>query len=496
MSQYRQYLYWALGLGAIGAIVYYFSDILIWILLAWVVSLLGSPVMNVLARIKIGKKKLSAPIRASFTLLFFMLLFALFISLFVPVIIQQGNNLAKVNYAQVIAGLEEPINHLYKRLDEAGLVEHIPTAADSAQTKKDSLSNSIDSNEIKLNIPLNETNILVKTIQIDSLIKKSGDTSTRTNIQLTISVENPEKENPQALPIADSSAIVMPFDSPMERIQKQIFSYFNPSTFLRSTFSTFISIVGNLFVLITSVLFIAFFFLQEEGMFAKVVKAPFPEKQGDKIDRALYMIKKMLVRYFEGILAQISILTLFLWLLLTVVGVPNALLIAFFGAVVNVIPYIGPFIGMAFGLIVTICSSLDFDFYVQTVPLLVKVIVIFFSMQALDNLLLQPFIFSKSVKAHPVEIFVVIVVGSKMAGMVGMVVAIPFYTALRVIASIFLSEFKIVQQLTAQLNINVHWVKGSRNVLTTPIQRYGNIDRIERSSKWDAQQSGRPKTKA
>jgi predicted PurR-regulated permease PerM len=208
------------------------------------------------------------------------------------------------------------------------------------------------------------------------------------------------------------------------------------------------------------------------------------------------MIKKMLVRYFEGILAQISILTLFLWLLLTVVGVPNALLIAFFGAVVNVIPYIGPFIGMAFGLIVTICSSLDFDFYVQTVPLLVKVIVIFFSMQALDNLLLQPFIFSKSVKAHPVEIFVVIVVGSKMAGMVGMVVAIPFYTALRVIASIFLSEFKIVQQLTAQLNINVHWVKGSRNVLTTPIQRYGNIDRIERSSKWDAQQSGRPKTKA
>jgi predicted PurR-regulated permease PerM len=118
MSQYRQYLYWALGLGAIGAIVYYFSDILIWILLAWVVSLLGSPVMNVLARIKIGKKKLSAPIRASFTLLFFTLLFALFISLFVPVIIQQGNNLAKVNYAQVIAGLEEPINHLYKRLDE------------------------------------------------------------------------------------------------------------------------------------------------------------------------------------------------------------------------------------------------------------------------------------------------------------------------------------------------------------------------------------------
>jgi len=491
MSQYKQYLYWALGLGSVSAIVYYFSDILIWILLAWVVSLLGSPVMNFLAKIKIGKKRLSAAIRASVTLLFFMLIFALFLALFVPIIIQQGNNLAKVNYAKVIEGLEEPINHLYKKLDDAGLVEHIPTAEDSIRQHKDSLKNINDS--INIQVPIEETDISVKTIQIDSIILKNGDTRTKTNIQLSIRIENPDKNKKIEPPVIDSSAIVMPFDSPMERLQKQIFTYFNPSSFLKSTFSTFVSIVGNLFVLITSVLFIAFFFLQEEGMFAKVVKAPFPDKQGEKIDRALFMIRKMLIRYFEGILGQISILTLFLWLLLSLSGVPNALLISFFGAIVNVIPYIGPFIGMAFGLIVTICSSLDLDFYAQTVPLLVSVIIIFFSMQALDNLILQPLIFSKSVKAHPIEIFVVIVIGSKLAGMVGMVAAIPFYTALRVIASIFLSEFKLVQQLTAQLNINMQWVKGSRKINTTPKERYQHIDYFKKTSGWEAFQSNRPK---
>ena len=137
MSQYRQYIYWALGFGAIGTIVYYFSDILVWMLLAWVISLLGSPVMNFLSKIKLGKKRLSAALRASITLLFFILIFALFLALFVPVIIQQGNNLAKVNYTQVMEGLEEPINHLYKKLDDAGLVEHIPTADDRLKNKKD-----------------------------------------------------------------------------------------------------------------------------------------------------------------------------------------------------------------------------------------------------------------------------------------------------------------------------------------------------------------------
>ena len=360
--------------------------------------------------------------------------------------------------------------------------------ADTFQTKKDSSGN------IQVTVPLSPTSVSVQSINIDSLIRRGGDTTARTNIQLLIKVENTTSvdmhENSH---IHDSTAIVNPHDSPLERVQKQIFSYFNPSTVLRNTLSTLWGLVGNLFVMLTSVLFIAFFFLQEEGMFAKLVRAPFPEKQGDRIDRALYLIKNMLIRYFEGILAQMSILMLYLWLLLTLVGAENALLVSLFGAIVNVIPYIGPFIGMAFAIIVSICSSLDLDFYVETMPLIIRVALVFFSMQAIDNLFLQPMIFSKSVKAHPIEIFVVIVIGSKLGGMLGMVVAIPFYTALRVIASIFLSELKIVQSLTAQLGIKLHWMKGRRNVVTPPKERFGMKDSWEKGGGWRTENGKRIK---
>ena len=73
-------------------------------------------------------------------------------------------------------------------------------------------------------------------------------------------------------------------------------------------------------------------------------------------------------------------------------------------------------------------------------------------MQLLDNFILQPQIFSASVKAHPLEIFICVLVGAKIGGILGMVLAIPVYTVLRVIAKVFLSEFKIVQKITGGMD--------------------------------------------
>ena len=81
-------------------------------------------------------------------------------------------------------------------------------------------------------------------------------------------------------------------------------------------------------------------------------------------------------------------------------------------------------------------------------PMLSKVVIVFGAMQLLDNFILQPWIFSNSVLAHPLEIFIVILMGAQINGIIGMVLAIPVYTVLRVIARAFLSEFKLVQKIT------------------------------------------------
>lgn len=78
-------------------------------------------------------------------------------------------------------------------------------------------------------------------------------------------------------------------------------------------------------------------------------------------------------------------------------------------------------------------------------------VVVFAVMQILDNFILQPNIFSKSVKAHPLEIFLIGLIGAKLGDVLGMILAIPVYTVLRVLAKVFFSEFKIVQRLTGSL---------------------------------------------
>jgi len=449
MNQLRQAAYFFLGVLVFGLIVYFLNDLLVWLVLAWVVSLLGFPIMHVLGKIGWGNWRLSSPLKAGITLLIFVASLVLFVSLFVPTIVKQSQKLSSVKYAEIIHHLDEPIDSLYNQLAEWGMVDPYKKVKQDIDTLP----------KFKVDSP--------KYI----LLQDSG----KQSIHLYLM---PEKS------VAAIDTVKKISLSPHERFHQYVLNNVNPSAMLSGTATALSSWLGSFFVLLSSVMFIAFFFLQDEGMFVKILKAPFSEKYDVKIERSVILIRDMLVRYFEGILAQMGILTIFLWILLYFLGVENALIIAFFGAIVNVIPYLGPFIGMGFAAIVTLFSSVDLDFYAATVPKLLKVASVFIGMQLFDNLLVQPYIFSKSVKAHPIEIFLVIVIGSKLGGILGMVVAIPFYTAIRVIASIFLSEFKVVQYFAEQLEIRKYNLLDAQYKNTDPSKRYLSNDMLSDKSGW------------
>ncbi len=159
----------------------------------------------------------------------------------------------------------------------------------------------------------------------------------------------------------------------------------------------------------------------------------------------------MLSRYFGGLAAQLTVFSLVLSFLLWILGVKNALLIGAFGGLFNIVPYVGPIIGMVFGVFITASSNLDMDLG-QLLPMLLKVAASFMATQFLDNNFTGPMIFSKSVQAHPLEIFIVTLVAAKLGGVIGMVIGIPVYTVLRVIARTFFSEFKVVKHLTGRMD--------------------------------------------
>lgn len=193
-----------------------------------------------------------------------------------------------------------------------------------------------------------------------------------------------------------------------------------------------ISFTGSFFVSLLAITFITFFLLLENGILRRHIIALIPNKYFEVFISALYKMERLLSNYLLGLLFQMFSIFSLAAIGLSIFGVNYAITIAVFAAVANIIPYLGPTLGGIFGILVAVSTSGDISFSNDTIILILKVISVFAVVQATDNIILQPLIFSKSVKAHPLEIFVIIFVGATIAGIPGMIGAIPVYTVLRV----------------------------------------------------------------
>ncbi len=347
--------------------IWYFRNIVAYILIAGVFSLIGRPIVNFLGKISVGKFHLNKTIRAAITLLLFWAVFFGFFRTFVPMIVSQAQDLAEIDFSTVRSDLQEPINRL------------------------------------------------------ENLFFRF----------------NPE----------DSADLTLE-----QFIENKIKSSVNYSVISDAIGGT-VGVLGSLFVAIFSISFITFFFLKNETLFEEGLELFVPVRHEEKFAHFFRSSKALLTRYFAGILLQISGITLLVTLGLTIVGLNFQLsaVIGLCAGVMNVIPYIGPMIGASIGLILGLANNLDLDFYHKLLPLLGYMSLVFIIVQIIDNVLFQPVIYGKSVKAHPLEIFLVILIAGSLAGIVGMILAIPSYTVLRVFAREFFYQFKVVQRITEKI---------------------------------------------
>ena len=152
-------------------------------------------------------------------------------------------------------------------------------------------------------------------------------------------------------------------------------------------------------------------------------------------------------------LLQVSLITILVTSGFLLIRLPfeHALVIGLFAGFINVIPYLGPLMGGCFGFVVVSVVQIQIPNSYTLLSLWGGTIIIFLVVQLLDNLVFQPFIFSSSVRAHPLEIFLVILMAGYMSGIVGMFLAIPVYTILRVVAREFFFNYRLVKKLTERL---------------------------------------------
>lgn len=225
-----------------------------------------------------------------------------------------------------------------------------------------------------------------------------------------------------------------------------------------SAFSSFIgsaaSFLTSFGVGLFSVVFISFFFIKDDGLFTKIVCALVPDKHEKTTEKAISDIGYLLSRYFIGVLLEIAGVAIVNFIGLALVarlGFNASIGIAFLTGIFNVIPYVGPLlggvIGTILGLVLKYSSAtpigLDVNFWIFTGIL----IAIFCFAQLIDNFLYQPVIYSTSIKAKPLEIFIVLLIVGHIGGPLAMIIAIPCYTVVRVIAFRFFGNIKAIKRL-------------------------------------------------
>lgn len=249
-----------------------------------------------------------------------------------------------------------------------------------------------------------------------------------------------------------SHNIIRPENEIVKTAETKLYQLINWDNFT-NIFGKIISATSSIFIGIFSVIFITFFLLREPKIVHNIFMAISPEKYELRMNTILHDSRVMLTRYIFGVIAELLCMMILILIGLSIFGIENALIIAVIGGFMNIIPYLGPLMGCAIGTIIGIISNLGLGVYDMILPNSLEIIGVFIISNFIDNFVLQPTIYSKSVIAHPIEIFLVILMAGKIGGIIGMIIAIPSYTIIRIIAKQLLSQFKFIDLLTKNMKI-------------------------------------------
>jgi predicted PurR-regulated permease PerM len=344
--------------------IWQFYNIIIYIIVAAVLSLLGTPIVRFFD--KIGYKKLRFPrfLSALISLLLVLSLIFGIIAVFIPIGLHQANIFAEIDIFSILENFREPINNFE-----------------------------------------------------DFLIEKQ----------------------------------IINGQEPLEMIiSNQFLNMINIADF-ENILMSLLNITGQLSIAIVAICLSTFFFLKDDRLlYSFIIKLTPPDLQ-ERMGRVLKSAKKLVVRYFWGLIIDALIVAVIISTGMYLLGIKNAIMIGIVAGVLNVIPYIGPILSAVIGSFIGITNELYYDPTSVDIILIIKMLILYMIVNFSDGFILQPLIFGKIVKAHPLEIFFVVMIAAQIAGIFGMIVAIPVYSLLRITAHQFLSGWGVIGRLTSDI---------------------------------------------
>ena len=327
-------------------LAWYFSNLVLYIFLAFIFSLIGKPIAQIIHRIRIKRFNIPYGISTLVTMIVFILFFVLILRFLLPMLTREAQAIAGLNYDEMSRNLSYLLNNVQDFLYS---------------------NNLMDKNETLVGIVTNEIRNFANLTNFSNIV---GGVMSATG------------------------------------------------SFLMGLFAVF---------------FLTFFFIKDDIRPENMALILFGEQHAERLTVVSRKINRLLSRYFIGLLIEIISMITLLYIGMSIFGIKAALLMAFFGGILNAIPYLGPLIGALCSCLFGTVECLSVNDYQAILPTILEIGGTFVVANLMDNIVLQPLIYSQSVKTHPVEIFLVIIMGGSFAGILGMLFAIPVYTMIRTI---------------------------------------------------------------
>ena len=173
------------------------------------------------------------------------------------------------------------------------------------------------------------------------------------------------------------------------------------------------------------VIFITFFILKDGRKFRKNIIKIVPNKYFETVLCLLHEINVSVGSYVRGQIIDCAIVAILSVLGLYLLGLKYAIIIGIICGVTNIIPYLGPVIGMIPGIFVALVEH-------QSGGMAVSVVAVMMGVQLIDNVLISPLAVGQSVDLHPVVVILAVSIGGAILGLWGMLLAVPIYCALKV----------------------------------------------------------------
>lgn len=195
---------------------------------------------------------------------------------------------------------------------------------------------------------------------------------------------------------------------------------------IQSFIGNLVGVFANLFTAAIIIPFACFFFLKDGSKLRRSSLELVPNKYFETIVTIIDKIETRLVRHFRAVALQSTLVAFLSWTFLSIAGLNNALAVGLAIGIANTIPYFGPFIGYVLSVVIGIVETGDFS-------LVLNAFIAVALVQLIDNVVFYPAIFSRSAQMHPLFVLITILIGAELAGILGMLIAIPTATVLQVI---------------------------------------------------------------